>query len=96
MDNNGDLNKTHHEVMVLFVEAMGASLAAWDNHSIPPPSNTDRLNYYEALSFSGDMVNTIEFSNLDSEDQDLIELANQLEGDAVNPAETSAKSSKCP
>lgn len=95
-DNNGDPNKTHHEVMTLFAEAMGASLAAWDNHSIPPPLDPNRLNYYEALSFSGGMIKSTSFSQLPSEDQDLIKLANKQEGDAVNPAESSAKGTKCP
>jgi len=80
-----------HEFMTQFADAIGASLSSWDNHFL------DHIpNYYEALGWSGDMLNTTSFTELDEDFQDLIEKANEAEGDAVNEATNNAKGIKCP
>jgi len=80
-----------HEFMTQFTEAIGASLASWDNHSLD-----HILNYYEALGWSGDMLKTTAFDKLDEDFQELIKEANKAEGDAINKATTNAKGEKCP
>lgn len=69
--------EAQHNLMAEYAEALGSSLASWDNHRIPEPINNDEMSYYEALAWSGEMLDTDAFDDLESEDQSLINDANK-------------------
>lgn len=79
-----------------FTQALGSSLAAWDNHILPEPSDIEDMSYYDALAWSGDMLKSEAYNNLTQEEQDLIKLANENEGDANNASKQDAKGKNCP
>lgn len=93
-DNGYNQEDAQHQLMAEYVEALSSSLAAWDNHSIPEDSDT--MTYYDALAWSGEMIQTDAFSELDQDFKDLIIQANRNEGNAHNEANNNAKGYKCP
>jgi len=86
----GSTNLGDHEFMTQYAEAIGLSLAAWDNHSI------NDENYYEYLAWSGGMLNSPSFSKLSKTKQALINNANEAEGNSIKKATKKAKGVKCP
>lgn len=74
--NGNNPNTSQHILMSQdFVSAMANSLAVWDNFSL-------LFNYYDYLSWSGEMVQTPAFNALDSTTQGNILQANINEGQA--------------
>jgi hypothetical protein len=77
-----------HAFMTQFAEAIGHSLAIWDNHSLPQA-------YYNNLAWSGDMTQTEAFFALPPEQQQAIRDANIAEGQANAPATANAQGTPC-
>lgn len=82
-------NENHHNVMAWgFVDAIAQSLAAYDNHRLPQ-------EYYNALAWSGDMLQTSYLGDFSQNQKDLIIKANINEGQATNKATSEAKGKTC-
>lgn len=97
LQNNGyDYEDAQHMLMSDYAPALASSIAAWDNHQLAGSSNIDEFNYYNALSFSGEMLNSTAFSQLSSSEQQMVLDANKNEGNATNASTNNAKGSKCP
>ncbi|MCM4160251.1 hypothetical protein DHB64_10155 [Antarcticibacterium sp. W02-3] len=79
--NNNDPNTAQHILMTQqFVSAISNSLESWDNSSLV------NHEYYNYLSWSGAMLGTTAFDDLDQNTQQAIEDANIAEGSALSPA----------
>jgi hypothetical protein len=75
--------------MTQFADAIGISLAIFDNNSIGD------IEYYKNLGWSGDMLNTDVFDVLTHQKRQAIEEANRAEGNAEYNATNSRKGKKC-
>jgi hypothetical protein len=79
--NNNDPNTAQHILMTQqFVGAISNSLESWDNSSLA------NHEYYNYLSWSGAMLDSPAFDDLDGNTQQAIEDANIAEGSALSPA----------
>lgn len=79
-------NSAQHILMTQqFVGAISSSLESWDNSSL---ANNE---YYNYLSWSGTMLDSPAFDDLDADTQRAIEDANIAEGSALYPATGQAK-----
>lgn len=97
LQNNGyDYEDAQHMLMSDYAPALASSIAAWDNYQLVDSSTINEFNYYNALSFSGEMLNSTGFNQLSLSEQQMVLDANKKEGDAVNPSASDAKGSKCP
>ncbi len=87
-NNGANTNEAQHLLKTQFVEAMGHSLAVWDNYSLPQ-------SYYNSLAWSGDMQNTQAFQSLPLEQQQAAINAVIAEGQANAPATQDAQGTPC-
>lgn len=97
LQSNGyDYEAAQHMLMADYAPALASSLAAWDDYRLVDSTTINQFNYYNALSFSGEMLNSTGFNSLSSSEQQMVIDANKKEGDAVTPSAHDAKGSKCP
>ncbi|WP_335967008.1 hypothetical protein [Galbibacter sp. PAP.153] len=84
----GNGNIAEHTFMSQYVEALGYSLAAWDNHK-------QSQEYYNNLAWSGGLLSTDAYNKLSGSKKTAILNANRAEGNAIYKSTSQAKGIRC-